>query len=92
MDPVRYRILGTTQAFHADGTAIAVGGSRLRALLTVLALRAPRPVPAPVLVDEAAAVESARGALGDAAYEAAYAEGGNLSVGEAAALCDTYIG
>lgn len=52
MDPVRYRILGTTQAFHADGTAIAVGGSRLRALLTVLALRAPRPVPAPVLVDE----------------------------------------
>ncbi|WP_425583806.1 AfsR/SARP family transcriptional regulator, partial [Streptomyces rectiviolaceus] len=52
MDPVRYRILGTTQAFHADGTTIAVGGSRLRALLTVLALRAPRPVPAPVLVDE----------------------------------------
>ncbi|MFD3574605.1 BTAD domain-containing putative transcriptional regulator [Streptomyces sp. NPDC058644] len=52
MDPVRYRILGTTQAFHADGTAIAVGGSRLRALLTVLALRVPRPVPAAALVDE----------------------------------------
>ncbi|MFC8129849.1 BTAD domain-containing putative transcriptional regulator [Streptomyces sp. NPDC057302] len=49
---MRYRILGTTQAFHADGTAIAVGGSRLRALLTVLALRAPRPVPAAALVDE----------------------------------------
>ncbi|MFG2646620.1 BTAD domain-containing putative transcriptional regulator [Streptomyces sp. NPDC048436] len=49
---MRYRILGTTQAFHADGTPIAVGGSRLRALLTVLALRAPRPVPADVLVDE----------------------------------------
>ncbi|MGW7274683.1 BTAD domain-containing putative transcriptional regulator [Streptomyces sp. NPDC054864] len=52
MDPVRYRILGTTQAFRADGTPIAVGGTRLRALLTILALRAPRPVPAPVLVDE----------------------------------------
>ncbi|MEV2249230.1 BTAD domain-containing putative transcriptional regulator [Streptomyces sp. NPDC050147] len=52
MDPVRYRILGTTQAFRADGTTVAVGGSRLRALLTVLALRSPRPVPAPVLVDE----------------------------------------
>lgn len=49
---MRYRILGTTQAFHADGTAIAVGGPRLRALLTVLALRVPRPVPASVLVDE----------------------------------------
>ncbi|MGW5732217.1 MULTISPECIES: BTAD domain-containing putative transcriptional regulator [Streptomyces] len=52
MDPVRYRILGTTQAFHADGIPIAVGGSRLRALLTVLALRVPRAVPAAVLVDE----------------------------------------
>lgn len=52
MDPVRYRILGTTQAFRADGTSLAVGGSRLRALLTVLALRTPRPVPASVLVDE----------------------------------------
>ncbi|MEV6755839.1 BTAD domain-containing putative transcriptional regulator [Streptomyces sp. NPDC051214] len=52
MDPVRYRILGTTQAFRTDGTPIAVGGSRLRALLTILALRAPRAVPAAVLVDE----------------------------------------
>ncbi|MGW6020670.1 AfsR/SARP family transcriptional regulator [Streptomyces sp. NPDC055099] len=52
MDPVRYRILGTTQAFRTDGTPIAVGGARLRALLTVLALRAPRGVPAAVLVDE----------------------------------------
>jgi hypothetical protein len=38
------------------------------------------------------AVELARGALGDTAYEAAYAEGGGLSVEEAAALCDRYIG
>ncbi|WP_432042510.1 BTAD domain-containing putative transcriptional regulator [Streptomyces cadmiisoli] len=52
MDPVRYRILGTTQALRPDGTAVAVGGARLRALLTVLALRAGRTVPATLLVDE----------------------------------------
>ncbi|MEU3277102.1 AfsR/SARP family transcriptional regulator [Streptomyces antibioticus] len=52
MDPVRYRILGTTQALRQDGTPVAVGGARLRALLTVLALRAGRTVPAGTLVDE----------------------------------------
>ncbi|MGW0991111.1 BTAD domain-containing putative transcriptional regulator [Streptomyces sp. NPDC002486] len=52
MDPVRYRILGTTQALRSDGTAVPVGGARLRALLTVLALRAGRTVPAALLVDE----------------------------------------
>ncbi|MEV0317918.1 BTAD domain-containing putative transcriptional regulator [Streptomyces sp. NPDC050658] len=52
MDPVRYRILGTTQAIHADGTPLPIGGPRLRALLTVLALRTPRAVPVPALVDE----------------------------------------
>ncbi|MEV6947345.1 BTAD domain-containing putative transcriptional regulator [Streptomyces sp. NPDC051172] len=52
MDPVRYRILGTTQALRADGTLVPVGGARLRALLTVLALRAGRTVPTGVLVDE----------------------------------------
>ncbi|MER5209040.1 BTAD domain-containing putative transcriptional regulator [Streptomyces sp. NPDC002838] len=52
MDPVRYRILGTTQALRPDGTALPVGGARLRALLTVLALRAGRTVPAGLLVDE----------------------------------------
>lgn len=52
MDPVRYRILGTTQALRPDGTPVAVGGTRLRALLTVLALRPGRTVPAAVLVDE----------------------------------------
>ncbi|MEU8540792.1 BTAD domain-containing putative transcriptional regulator [Streptomyces sp. NPDC048717] len=36
----------------APGTAVAVGGPRVRALLTVLALRAGRPVPVGVLVDE----------------------------------------
>ncbi|WP_048821461.1 AfsR/SARP family transcriptional regulator [Streptomyces ipomoeae] len=52
MDPVRYRILGTTQALHVDGTPVPLGGARLRALLTVLALRPGRTVPAPALVDE----------------------------------------
>ncbi|MFG2517100.1 BTAD domain-containing putative transcriptional regulator [Streptomyces sp. NPDC048584] len=52
MDPVRYRILGTTQALRPDGTAVPVGGARLRALLTVLALRPGRTVPVGLLVDE----------------------------------------
>ena len=52
MDPVRYRILGTTQALRPDGTPVPVGGARLRALLTVLALRPGRAVPAGLLVDE----------------------------------------
>ncbi|WP_405556133.1 BTAD domain-containing putative transcriptional regulator [Streptomyces sp. NBC_01171] len=52
MDPVHYRLLGTTQALRPDGTPVPVGGARLRALLTVLALRAGRTVPAGVLVDE----------------------------------------
>ncbi|MER5468642.1 BTAD domain-containing putative transcriptional regulator [Streptomyces sp. NPDC002685] len=52
MDPVRYRILGTTQALRPDGTRVPVGGARLRALLTVLALRPGRTVSTAVLVDE----------------------------------------
>ncbi|MFJ8029504.1 BTAD domain-containing putative transcriptional regulator [Streptomyces sp. NPDC096032] len=52
MDPVRYRLLGTTQAVRPDGTPVPVGGARLRALLSVLALRAGRTVPVAVLVDE----------------------------------------
>ncbi|WP_328441008.1 winged helix-turn-helix domain-containing protein [Streptomyces sp. NBC_00444] len=49
---MRYRILGTTQAIRTDGTTVPVGGARLRALLTVLALRPGRTVPVSVLVDE----------------------------------------
>ncbi|MEU1704472.1 BTAD domain-containing putative transcriptional regulator [Streptomyces sp. NPDC005706] len=49
---MRYRLLGTTQAHRPDGTPVPVGGARLRALLSVLALRAGRTVPAGVLVDE----------------------------------------
>ncbi|MEU6100862.1 BTAD domain-containing putative transcriptional regulator [Streptomyces flaveolus] len=52
MVPVRYRILGTTQALRPDGTAVPVGGARLRALLTVLALRPGRAVPVGLLVEE----------------------------------------
>ncbi|MET9374968.1 BTAD domain-containing putative transcriptional regulator [Streptomyces sp. NPDC002992] len=47
-----YSVLGPTQVHTADGTAVPVGGARLRALLTVLALRAGRTVPVTVLVDE----------------------------------------
>ncbi|MFJ4708156.1 AfsR/SARP family transcriptional regulator [Streptomyces anulatus] len=49
---MRYCILGTTRALRDDGTAVPLGGARLRALLTVLALRPGRTVPAGVLVDE----------------------------------------
>ncbi|MGA5897872.1 BTAD domain-containing putative transcriptional regulator [Streptomyces venetus] len=49
---MRYRILGTTQALRTDGTVVPVGGARLRALLTVLALRAGRTVPVGLLVEE----------------------------------------
>ncbi|MFR9791503.1 AfsR/SARP family transcriptional regulator [Streptomyces sp. MB22_4] len=52
MDPVRYRLLGPAQALRPDGTAVPIGGARLRALLSVLALRAGRTVPVGVLVDE----------------------------------------
>ncbi|MFF2507149.1 BTAD domain-containing putative transcriptional regulator [Streptomyces sp. NPDC058067] len=49
---MRYRILGSTQVLRDDGTAVPVGGARLRALLTVLALRPGRTVPPQVLTDE----------------------------------------
>ncbi|MYX42984.1 hypothetical protein GTW59_18230, partial [Streptomyces sp. SID89] len=64
MDPVRYRILGTTQAVRPDGTAVPVGGARLRALLTVLALRPGRTVPVRVLVDEVWGAEPPADATG----------------------------
>ncbi|MEU9087826.1 BTAD domain-containing putative transcriptional regulator, partial [Streptomyces sp. NPDC048357] len=49
---MRYAILGTAQAIHDDGTPVGVGGARLRALLTALALRPGRVVPAALLVAE----------------------------------------
>lgn len=51
-EPVQYRILGVTQAEDDQGTPVPVGGPRLRALLTALALR-PGNVTVPVvLIDE----------------------------------------
>ncbi|MBK3603830.1 winged helix-turn-helix domain-containing protein [Streptomyces sp. MBT54] len=49
---MHYCVLGTTRVLRDDGTAVTLGGARLRALLTVLALRPGRTVPAGVLVDE----------------------------------------
>ncbi len=52
MTPVRYRILGTTTAEDPQGTAIPLGGPRVRALLTALALRPSHPTPPHTLIDE----------------------------------------
>ncbi|WP_328944978.1 winged helix-turn-helix domain-containing protein [Streptomyces sp. NBC_00250] len=49
---MHYSVLGPTLARTPDGSDVAVGGPRVRALLTVLALRAGRTVPVPELVDE----------------------------------------
>ncbi|MGW6710181.1 AfsR/SARP family transcriptional regulator, partial [Streptomyces sp. NPDC054956] len=49
---MRYAILGTTQAIRDDGSTVPVGGPRLRALLTALALRPGRAVPAASLIAE----------------------------------------
>lgn len=48
----RYDLLGTTTVSRPDGTPVALGGARLRALLTVLALRPGRTVRTGVLVAE----------------------------------------
>ncbi|MFJ4779108.1 AfsR/SARP family transcriptional regulator [Streptomyces sp. NPDC088762] len=91
---MRYAILGTTQAFGDDGTPVAVGGARLRALLTALALRPGRAVPAHLLVAEVwdgdppaeavaalqALVARLRRALGPGAVRSA--EGGYLLAAE----------
>ncbi|MEV8531236.1 BTAD domain-containing putative transcriptional regulator [Streptomyces sp. NPDC051211] len=49
---MRYAILGSAQAVRDDGSPVVLGGARLRALLTALALRPGRAVPAEVLVAE----------------------------------------
>ncbi|MFD7099061.1 AfsR/SARP family transcriptional regulator [Streptomyces xanthophaeus] len=91
---MRYTILGTTQAIRDDGSTVAVGGARLRALLTALALRPGRAVPAHLLVAEVwdgdppaeavaalhALVARLRRALGHAAVRSA--EGGYLLAAE----------
>ncbi|WP_406252632.1 AAA family ATPase [Streptomyces atratus] len=49
---MRYLILGVTEARDENGAALPVSGTRLRALLAALALRAGRPVPVADLVDD----------------------------------------
>ncbi|MCX5387756.1 BTAD domain-containing putative transcriptional regulator [Streptomyces sp. NBC_00083] len=49
---MRYLILGATEAHDDTGTAIPLGGPKVRALLTALALSPSRPVPVPALIDE----------------------------------------
>ncbi|WP_343244503.1 BTAD domain-containing putative transcriptional regulator [Streptomyces sp. SID11385] len=49
---MKYRILGAAEAQAPDGTPVPLGGARLRALLTALALRPGRDVAAGTLVDE----------------------------------------
>ncbi|MFF1914441.1 ATP-binding protein [Streptomyces sp. NPDC058239] len=49
---MRYLILGVTEARDENGSALPVGGTRLRALLAALALRTGRPVPVADLVDD----------------------------------------
>ena len=49
---MRYQILGPARALRDDGTPVPLGGPRLRALLTALALRPGRHVSVAVLADE----------------------------------------
>ncbi|WP_370656723.1 BTAD domain-containing putative transcriptional regulator [Streptomyces sp. NBS 14/10] len=49
---MRYAILGTTQARRDDGTPVALGGTRLRALLAVLALQPGRAHTTGALIEE----------------------------------------
>ncbi|NEB77821.1 AfsR/SARP family transcriptional regulator, partial [Streptomyces sp. SID14478] len=49
---MQYTILGTTQARDNEGTPVPVGGPRLRALLTSLALHTPHPAPVTALIDD----------------------------------------
>ncbi|MFI6682739.1 ATP-binding protein [Streptomyces sp. NPDC050485] len=49
---MRYLILGVTEARDDTGTAIPLGGPRVRALLAALALHPTRPVPVPTLIDD----------------------------------------
>ncbi|MFE9446436.1 BTAD domain-containing putative transcriptional regulator [Streptomyces sp. NPDC006602] len=49
---MRYRILGVTQAEDENGTVVSLGGPRLRALLTALAVRPGRVITPDTLIDE----------------------------------------
>ncbi|MEV5946227.1 BTAD domain-containing putative transcriptional regulator [Streptomyces sp. NPDC051993] len=49
---MRYLILGVTEARDDTGTAVPLGGPRVRALLAALALHPARPVPVSALIDD----------------------------------------
>ncbi|WP_322656349.1 BTAD domain-containing putative transcriptional regulator [Streptomyces justiciae] len=49
---MRYRILGVTQAEDDHGTVVPLGGPRVRALLTALALRPGHPLAPDTLIDD----------------------------------------
>ncbi|WP_258052750.1 BTAD domain-containing putative transcriptional regulator [Streptomyces sp. Ru73] len=86
---MRYGILGTTQARRDDGTDVALGGARLRALLAALALTPGRPRTPDTLItdiwglgpDGLAGPEGGYGAAADGA-----AAGGGLPRDAGAAL------
>ncbi len=48
---MRFGVLGATQVHREDGTAVPIGGPRVRTLLALLALEAGRVVPAERLID-----------------------------------------
>jgi predicted ATPase/DNA-binding SARP family transcriptional activator len=52
MDGVRYSVLGVAEATEDNGGPVPLGGARVRAVLTVLAAHAGRPVPPGTLIDE----------------------------------------
>ncbi|MFC5265247.1 BTAD domain-containing putative transcriptional regulator [Kribbella qitaiheensis] len=56
---MRVKLLGPIQVEDADGTAVAVAGTKQRAVLAILALNAARPVPVETLVDAVWGSESA---------------------------------
>ncbi|MFF6954859.1 BTAD domain-containing putative transcriptional regulator [Streptomyces sp. NPDC008317] len=62
---MRYRILGVTEARPSDdGPEIGLGGSRLRAVLAVLALNVGRPVPPEALIEQVWAADPPADAAG----------------------------
>lgn len=69
-DPVRYRILGATEAYDEQGVPLPVGGRRLRALLATLALRAGRAVSVETLIAEVWAQDEAAPTDAPAALQA----------------------
>ena len=96
---MRYRILGVTQAEDDHGTAVPIGGPRLRALLTALALRTDRTTTPETLITEVwadtppkdagpARCRTARGGLGAERYESERTTGSALTADDVLDLLD----